>query len=186
MKTPNFARFFQELKRRRVFRGIIVYGASILILLEAAQNICNVFGIENVPVWFIWLLGVGFLGSLWFSWIYDITPGGIIKTDPITDDKVAIPSKKLKTYQASTFLSIIIILGLLSYNIIDGINIKKIDRIDKSIAVLPLLDDDLNPSEARHFEFIGHEITSGLTKVKNYTVLPWENSRKYLRKGKYL
>jgi tetratricopeptide (TPR) repeat protein/TolB-like protein len=184
MKPQSFARFFHELKRRRVFRGIVVYGASTLILLEAAQNICNAFGIESVPVWFIWLLGAGFLGSLWFSWIYDITPGGIKKTDPITDEKIPIPSQKLKTYKASTFLSIIIVLGLLTYNIIDGIKTKKIDRIDKSIAVLPLFDAYLDPVEARYFEFIGHEITSCLLKVKDYRVVPWEDTRKYSRKGK--
>ena len=59
MKPGTIYKLVQELKRRRVFRGIVVYGASTLILLEAAQNICSVFGIEEVPVWFIWLLGAG-------------------------------------------------------------------------------------------------------------------------------
>ena len=184
MKPERINKIVQELKRRRVLRGIVVYGASILILLEAAQNLCNVFGVETVPKWFVWLLGIGFFGSLWFSWIYDITPGGIIKTEPRKDQKVSIPQNKLKTYKATTFLSVTIIIGLLSYNIIDGRNTKKIDRIDKSIAVLPLFDDDLNPNETLKFDFIGHEITSCLLKVRDYKVVPWEDIRKYSRKGK--
>ena len=38
MKPESFIRFFQELKRRRVFRGIVVYGASTLILLEPLKT----------------------------------------------------------------------------------------------------------------------------------------------------
>ena len=184
MKPDTINKFVQELKRRRVFRGIVVYGASTLILLEAAQNLCNAFGIEAVPKWFVWLLGIGFFGSLWFSWIYDFTPGGIIKTEPATPHKVPIPNKKLRTYRLTTFLSVIVIIGLFSFNIIDGAKTKKINLIDKSIAVLPLFDDNLKPNEARNFEFIGHEITSCLLKVKDYRVVPWEDSRKYSRKGK--
>ena len=117
MKPKSASELIKELKRRRVFRGIIVYGASTLILLEAAGNICNVFGIETIPKWFVLLLGIGFLGSLWFSWIYDITPGGIIKTESFKDEKVQIPQKKLKTYRATTFLSMVIIIGLLIWAI---------------------------------------------------------------------
>ena len=96
MKPGTIYKFIQELKRRRVFRGIIVYGASTLILLEAAGNIANTFGQDAAPTWFVWLLGIGFIGSLWFSWIYDITPGGIKKTKPDQDHKVPIPKKEVR------------------------------------------------------------------------------------------
>ena len=75
MKPDSIYQLVQELKRRRVFRGIIVYGASTLILLEAAQNISNVFGLETAPKWFVWLLGIGFLGSLWSYFGYHFISG---------------------------------------------------------------------------------------------------------------
>ncbi|MEN8229402.1 MAG: hypothetical protein ABFS38_14685 [Bacteroidota bacterium] len=185
MKPGSIYNLIQELKRRRVFRGIVVYGASTLILLEAATNLANVFGHESAPQWFVWLLGIGFLGSLWFSWIYDITPGGIKKTEPVSDQPVPIPRKEVKLYQTTTFISVIIIIGFLTYNIIDGANKKKIKQLDKSIAVLPLHDITLNPSQLLNFEFIGHQITSCLLKVKDYRVIPWENCRTYPRRGKH-
>ena len=184
MKPDSIYQLVQELKRRRVFRGIIVYGASTLILLEAAQNISNVFGLETAPKWFVWLLGIGFLGSLWFSWIYDFTPGGIKKTEPSKEHQVPIPPKEVRTYKITTFLSVVIIIGLLTYNIIDGANKKKIQSLDKSIAVLPLEETELNYNETLDLEFIGQEITSCLLKVKEYRVVPWENCRRYKRKGK--
>jgi serine/threonine-protein kinase len=184
MNPDTLYNFVQELKRRRVFRGIIVYGASTLVLFEAATNLANFFGRDSPPAWFVALLGIGFIGSLWFSWIYDFTPGGIKKTKPVSELKVPIPRKEVRTYQTTTFVSVLLIIGLLSYNIIDGAKSRIIAAIDKSIAVLPLNDIELNPNDARSFEFVGHEITSCLLKVKEYRVVPWEDCRKYKREGK--
>ncbi|MEN8204317.1 MAG: hypothetical protein ABFS28_17100 [Bacteroidota bacterium] len=183
MKPDTIQRFIQELKRRRVFRGIIVYGASTLILLESADILFNAFGIESVPRWFVILLGIGFFGSLWFSWIYDFTPGGIVKTEPAKDHPVPIPQQKLKTYRFTTFLSVFIIIGILSFKFIDNAALRKVENLEKTIAVLPLGVDDQNPIEYPQLEFLGHEITACLLKVRSYKVYPWEYSRKYPRKG---
>jgi len=182
MKPDKIQHFVQELKRRRVLRGIIIYGASTLVLLESGDIIFNAFGIEAVPTWYVNLLGVGFLGSLWFSWIYDFTPEGIVKTEPTTDLPVPIPQPKLKTYRFTTFLSVLIIIGILLFKLIDNAALKQIESLEKSIAVLPLDADDLNHIDLPQFEFIGHEITSCLLKVRAYNVHPWEDTRKYIRK----
>lgn len=181
MKPDTIYNFVQELKRRRVFRGIVVYGASTLVLFEAATNLANFFGRDTPPTWFVVLLGIGFIGSLWFSWIYDVTPGGIKKTEPVPKEKVPIPGKEVRAYQTTTLISVLIIIGLVSYNIIDGAKSKIIAALDKSIAVLPLNNIELNPNDARSFEFVGHEITSCLLRVKEYRVVPWEDCRKYKR-----
>lgn len=64
MKPGTIYMLVQELRRRRIFRGIIVYGASTLVLLEAADIIANSFGFDGAPKWFVWVLGVGFMISL--------------------------------------------------------------------------------------------------------------------------
>lgn len=183
MKPLSISRLVKELKRRRVFRGVIVYGASTLILLEAAQNLCSVFGIEAVPRWFVLLLAVGFIISLWFSWIYDFTPGGIKRTEPVSDQSVPIPQKEIRIYKATTFICVLIIIGLLSYRIVDGTHAREIARIEKSIAVLPLNNKELHREDIRRYEFIGHEITTCLLKVRDYRVVPWEECRKYPREA---
>jgi len=180
MKPDTIYKFVQELKRRRVFRGIIVYGASTastLVLFEAATNLAQFLGHDNAPPWFVVMLGIGFFVSLWFSWIYDITPGGIKKTQPESEKKVPIPKKEIRIYQTSTFVSVLIIIGLLTYNIMDRAKSKQIKALDKSIAVLPLEDITLTPSQALEYEFIGSEITSCLTKVKDYRIVPWVDCR---------
>lgn len=184
MKPDKVRRFLQELKRRRVFRGIVVYGASTLVLFEAATNLANFFGQESPPTWFVVLLGVGFFVSLWFSWIYDITPGGIRKTEPDTEEKVAIPQKDVRTYKTTTFISIMIIVGLIGYNIIDSTKAKRIKALDKTIAVLPYDNITLNRSQALNYEFIGREITSCLVKIKDYRTKSWDDCSSYIRGNK--
>jgi len=184
MKPDTIYKFVQELKRRRVFRGIVVYGASTLVLFEAATNLAQFFGRDSAPSWFVVMLGIGFFVSLWFSWIYDFTPGGIKKTEPVSEEPVPIPRKEVRTYQTTTFVSVLIIIGLLSYKIIDNSRSKQLRALDKSIAVLPLEDRTLTPTQALEYEFIGGEITSCLTKVKHYRIVPWEDCRVYSKRNK--
>ncbi len=184
MKPGKIYRFVQELKRRRVFRGIVVYGASTLVLFEAATNLANFFGLDKPPTWFVVLLGVGFIVSLWFSWIYDITPGGIRKTEPGSDEKVPIPKKEVRTYQTTTFISVLLIIGLLTFHILNQPRVKQIRALDKSIAVLPFQDPSLNPSLARTYEFVGQKLTTCLSRIKDYKVIPWDECRTYMRRNK--
>ncbi len=184
MKPGSIYRLIQELKRRRVFRGILVYGASTLLILEAADIIANAFGIEGAPDWIVVVLAFGFLGSLVFSWIYDITPGGIKRTEPEVDHKVPIPKKEVRIYQTTTFVSVLIIIGLVSFRLIDNAKAKQMHELDKSIAVLPMNVENLSQVQRSEYSFIGQEITSCLTRIKHYKVIPWENTRYYQKEGK--
>jgi tetratricopeptide (TPR) repeat protein len=184
MKPGKIHKFVQELKRRRVFRGIIYYGASTLILLESADIIANTLGYDGAPAWFLWVLGIGFIGSLCFSWIYDITPEGIRKTEPFDGQKVPIPKKDVRLYQTTTFVSVMIIVLLLVYNIIDNANKKRIQEIEKSIAVIPVDTEDFSYDDSQHFAFVGEQITSCLLKVKDCKVRPWDDCRHYKRGDK--
>jgi len=53
MEPARIIHFWQELRRRKVITGIVYYGATVLVILEAAEIICNAFGIENVPAWVV-------------------------------------------------------------------------------------------------------------------------------------
>ena len=183
MRPLSIPRLINELRRRRVFRGVVVYGASTLVIYEAADNLYNTFGYDAAPEWLVYVLAIGFLLSLPFSWIYDITPGGIRKTEAVSDKPVPIPKKEVTLYKTSTFVSVLVIIGMISYWIIDGKKERKIARIEKSIAVLPLPEsEEFRKESSRTYIFIGDRITTCLKNIKKYRVLPWEDSRKYNRK----
>ena len=73
--------FVGELKRRRVIRVALIYGASAYAGLEAADLVLSALG---APGWALSLLVisafVGFPITVVLSWLYDITPQGIRRT----------------------------------------------------------------------------------------------------------
>ena len=84
-KSNNPFHFWEELKRRRVIRVVAVYAAAAFVILELVSIIVEPL---RLPDWtlplVIVLLSIGFLISVFLSWVYDITPEGIQKTRPVT------------------------------------------------------------------------------------------------------
>jgi tetratricopeptide (TPR) repeat protein len=86
-KSSNLGRFWQELKRRKVVKVITVYAATGFIIIEAGDIILPRLGL---PDWtltlLIILLIIGLPITFILSWIFDITPEGLRKTEPIQAD----------------------------------------------------------------------------------------------------
>lgn len=82
---PNkIIQFWQELKRRKVFSVIAMYAAAAFIILEVVDIVLPRLGLPDWTVTMvIVLLAVGFPIAMILSWIFDITPKGIIKTEPV-------------------------------------------------------------------------------------------------------
>ena len=95
---PAWKRFFAELKRRRVFRVMAVYGGSAFAVLEAVDLISSGIPIPSASRSVLTVLVLaGFPIAVALSWVFDITPGGVRRTDPARkqdlDDIVAQPAK---------------------------------------------------------------------------------------------
>lgn len=71
-------RFFAELKRRKVFRVIAVYGAVAFGVIQIADP---VGGALRLPEWFlpmvIALLLIGFPVAVVLAWAFEVTPDGV-------------------------------------------------------------------------------------------------------------
>jgi tetratricopeptide (TPR) repeat protein len=96
--TPHWKRFFAELKRRRVFRVMAVYGGGAFAVLEAVDLISSGIPIPPASRSVLTVLVLaGFPIAVALSWVFDITPGGVRRTDPVgtqdLDDIVAQPGR---------------------------------------------------------------------------------------------
>ena len=82
IKHPkNPVSLWQELKQRRVVRVVTVYLASAFAILEGTDIITTQLGLPSWPVTLVMiLLACGLVVAIILSWIYDITPEGIVKT----------------------------------------------------------------------------------------------------------
>jgi tetratricopeptide (TPR) repeat protein len=80
LKDP--VQFWEELKQRKVVRAITVYIAGAFALLQAVDMI---FPRVGLPSWsetlVMILLAAGFIVVIILTWIYDITPEGIKRTN---------------------------------------------------------------------------------------------------------
>ena len=80
-KSRNPLHLWEELKQRKVVRVITVYTASAFALLQGTDMVFSRLGL---PAWTISvlmiLLAIGLVIAVVLSWIYDITPEGIKKT----------------------------------------------------------------------------------------------------------
>jgi len=70
-----------ELKRRKVYQVAAVYAAAAWGLLQVADVIFPRLGLPDWSVTFLFALEVvGFPLALILSWIFDFTPGGVVRT----------------------------------------------------------------------------------------------------------
>src|SRR5205807_7116552 len=76
--------FFEELKRRKVYRVAIAYIVASWALAQGIAQVLPVFDIPNSRIRVvIALLLTGFPVALVLAWIFDITPTGIERTSKI-------------------------------------------------------------------------------------------------------
>ena len=168
---PNkLSQFWQELKRRRVVHVIVVYATAAFVIIELVGNVYETLNLPDwTPALILIILAIGFPIALIFSWIFDVTPEGIEKTRPSTevskDDRSGVPN----SWRIATYVSGVIIIGLLAYNIFGSRSGSKIDgSLEKSIAVLPF--DNMGSDE--EYSHIGpaftDEIIMELQKIKAF------------------
>jgi hypothetical protein len=88
LKNPSkISLFWQELKRRKVIKAVAMYAATAFIIMEAGDIMLTRLGLPDWTVTFlIVLLIVGFPITLILSWIFDITPKGVEKTESASEN----------------------------------------------------------------------------------------------------
>ena len=73
--------FFEELKRRKVFRTIAAYAVVAFIVMQLVEIVFPMFEIPDLAGRMVILfLFVGFPIIIVFSWIYDVTDKGLVRT----------------------------------------------------------------------------------------------------------
>lgn len=81
LQIPGYQRFFAELKRRRVFRVMAVYGAVGFVVLQVADLLAEGMGLPDVVLsTATFLVLIGFPIAVVLAWAFEVTPGGVKKT----------------------------------------------------------------------------------------------------------
>jgi TolB-like protein len=116
--APDKPGFFEELKRRHVWRIAVGYAIAAWLLVQVATQ---VFPFFNIPNWSVRLvvvvLAIGFPVAVVMAWVYEITPEGVRRTEP-ADSPAARPDyasrqigRKLNTVITATLVVAVALLG---------------------------------------------------------------------------
>ena len=174
-KTNSFERFWKELKRRKVVHVITVYAATAFVILELVNMVAQPL---KLPDWseafVIVLLCIGFVIAVLLSWVYDITPLGVKKTKPTSTIKHTDQTAHAVSggWKIATYMSAVIIVVLVAFNFINRRNLNAdISKLEKSIAVLPFINDSPSDSNQYFINGIMEEVLNNLQKISEFRVL---------------
>ena len=137
-KNPNkLSQFWQELKRRRVVHVITVYASASFVLIELVNNLAEPLSLSpKLATIVVVVLAIGFPLAVILAWIYDLTPEGIEKTKAAEETEGDEITKVPNAWRIATYVSFVVIVGLLTLNIIGGPKQLRAGDI-QSIVILP-------------------------------------------------
>ena len=118
--NPNkLARFWKELKRRRVIHVITVYASAAFVLIELVNNLTEPLNLPpGLATIVIVILAAGFPLTVILSWVYDLTGKGWERTKPIEEIPEESKEKVSNGWKIATYLSFAVILGLVAFQLV--------------------------------------------------------------------
>jgi TolB-like protein len=181
--------FFEELKRRNVFRVGIAYLVSAWVLLQVVDLV-----LENIqaPDWvmqvFMLALAIGFPLAIFFAWAFEMTPEGIKKEKDVDRNQSITPQTGQKLNRTIILVLVLAVAFLLykqlgnqpetSGNVADSVQetaapSTQADIADAgpvTIAVLPFVNMSSDPEQEYFSDGITEEILNRLAKIRELQV----------------
>jgi TolB-like protein/Tfp pilus assembly protein PilF len=183
-ESPNrLIRFWQELKRRKTGKVIVAYAATAFILLQLADILTPALLLPSWTTRLVTLLLItGFPVAVIFSWVFDITPEGIKKTESSEVSEiigtVKTPARRILSASNIIIVGLIIVVAILAYpKIFKRGTLEKLrssgDRI--SVAVMPFQNMTNDTTWNVWQDGIQNELITSLTNSEELKVRQTES-----------
>jgi TolB-like protein len=179
--------FFAELKRRNVYKVAITYAVVAWLLIQAASILLPTFEAPNwVMKAFVVFLGLGFIGIIFISWAFEATPEGLQRTEDVPPEVAA----KLPTWSRRKFAGFIVIVALLAASLLAFNLLRSKPSVrsttagsslvpEKSIAVLPLLNESGDPRDEYFSDGLSEELIAALAQIRELKVIGRSSSFRF-------
>jgi len=181
----NARNFFAELKRRHVYRVAIAYGVVTWLFIQVATQVFPFFEIPNWIVRLVVLVTIlGFPIALIIAWAFEMTPEGLK-----LDDDVA-PNEHIPRWSRRKFAALVMSVAILAA----GVPLVHLSRSkpaflsrvtaasalsQKSVAVLPLLNESGGPDDEYFSDGLSEELIAALAQIKGLKVIGRSSSFRF-------
>ena len=201
--------FFDELKRRNVFRVGFAYAVVGWLVAQVADLALENFG---APDWvmktLLFLMLIGFLAALFIAWAYELTPEGIKRAEDV-DPNQSITQHTGRKLDRLVIVVLLVSVGLLLFDRFrndappkpqspavestalsaspdtqEAGQTSAIASDEPSVAVLPFVNMSSDPEQEYFSDGISEEILNVLTRIPNLKVAARTSSFQF--KGKNL
>ena len=184
-EAMNPRKFFAELKRRHVYRVAIAYGVVAWLLIQVATQVFPFFEIPNWVVRLVVLVIVlGFPVALIVAWAFEMTPEGMKRAEDIA------PNEYIPHWSARRFAALIVAIAMLATGLMmfplvrnKSTSTAQITAAptpsQKSIAVLPLLNESGDPNDEYFSDGLSEELIAALAQIKGLKVIGRNSSFRF-------
>jgi TolB-like protein len=185
--------FFAELKRRNVYKVAVAYAVVAWLLMQVASQIFPFFEIPNWVVRLVILLPIiGFPIALIIAWAFEVTPEGIKRTEAA--DAAGQRSR------GGAWIYVVLIGAALSVGLffvgrysaghatarpaLEELRRGKQSELatagpDKSIAVLPLINESGDPKDEYFSDGLSEELIAALAQISGLKVIGRSSSFRF-------
>ncbi len=158
---------FSELKRRNVLRAAIAYLAVSWVLIQVVETLFPIFGLSDELIrLLVILLVIGFPLILIFSWLYELTPEGVMTAEAAEAAGYTEPAAFGRHIDFVIIALLVIAVGWLIYEREGGPPAAS----ENSIAVLPFVNMSHDPEQEYFSDGVAEEILNMLAQVKGLKV----------------
>jgi adenylate cyclase len=169
--------FFSELKRRRVGKVAIGYGAVAWMVTEASSVVMPALRLPEWTVTFVVVfLMVGFPLAMIMAWVFDVGPQGIKRTAPLRDETASM-QVRLRVAYAAVVVLLMAGLGYLLYE--RGLGRAMAGERRGSIAVLPFTNLSGDTTKDYFSDGMSEELLNLLARVPGLQVASRTSSFAY-------
>ena len=180
----NPGNFFSELKRRNVYKVAVAYAVMGWLVIQIATSTFPVLEIPNVAAKLvIAVVLLGFPIALVIAWAFEMTPQGMKRTEEVAPDE-KLPQWSRRKFAAFILVVVICAAALLGYQVFRAKPTPGPAPVsEKSIAVLPLVNQSGDPAQEYFSDGLTEELINGLGQIPELRVIGRNSSFHFKGKG---
>ena len=169
--------FFAELKRRNVLRAATLYAAGAWLLVQVATQVFPFFEFPNWVVrWIVVAAIIGFPIAMVLSWFYELTPDGFRReSDVETAQSITYSTGRKLDFWIIGVLAVAVVLLLTNTFVLRNAG-GTAAAIDRSIAVLPLLNEGGDNDQQYFSDGLSEDLIIALAQFNGLKVISRNSS----------